>query len=375
MKILFISHDASRTGAPILLLGFLKWLENNTDIHFDVILINGGVLENEFKKLTNIYYWQVPPSKPIGLKQQIYNRIFNIEHNPIEEYTNNLFQELKTNNYDLIYGNTVVSSSIIPQILKHLPNAKIILHVHELLDITSNYSNKLIALSNFNIQYIAVSQITLQNLITNHNVSPNKIALIYEYINTAEVLTHTQKKIGTKFIINASGVVQMRKGYDIFVLIAKRAVQKYPKVPFHFKWIGRITDDIKFYLENDIKQAGLETIVDFIGELESPYAAYAESDVFLMPSRQDPFPLVAIEHALLEKPIICFDKVTGIPEFVENDAGIIVPYLDIEAMVDALYLLYSNDEMRNKFGKTASIKALNFDINIQAKKILDILND
>ena len=48
-KVLFVSHDASRTGAPILLLNFLKWLKENTEISFITLLKQGGVLEPEFR--------------------------------------------------------------------------------------------------------------------------------------------------------------------------------------------------------------------------------------------------------------------------------------------------------------------------------------
>ena len=42
MKILFISHDAGRTGAPLLLLNMLKWLKGNRDLSFEVLLMKDG---------------------------------------------------------------------------------------------------------------------------------------------------------------------------------------------------------------------------------------------------------------------------------------------------------------------------------------------
>lgn len=51
-KILFISHDASRSGAPFVLLFFMRWLKQNAgNIQMDILLIEGGPLEEEFKKL------------------------------------------------------------------------------------------------------------------------------------------------------------------------------------------------------------------------------------------------------------------------------------------------------------------------------------
>ena len=58
-KILFISHEATRTGAPILLLNFLNWLKKNSDIEIEILFKeskgNKGALINEFKTLGNVY--------------------------------------------------------------------------------------------------------------------------------------------------------------------------------------------------------------------------------------------------------------------------------------------------------------------------------
>jgi hypothetical protein len=42
-KVLFIGHDSSRTGAPLLLLHFFKWLRQETRFEFEVLLQNGGI--------------------------------------------------------------------------------------------------------------------------------------------------------------------------------------------------------------------------------------------------------------------------------------------------------------------------------------------
>ena len=49
-QVLFISHDASRAGAPKRLLRFLRWFKMATDIPFRTLLKSGGELEPEFEK-------------------------------------------------------------------------------------------------------------------------------------------------------------------------------------------------------------------------------------------------------------------------------------------------------------------------------------
>ena len=57
-KVLFISHDASRTGAPLVLLNFLKWFKVNTAIPFLVLLKIDGEMEPEFQELGPTFVWE-----------------------------------------------------------------------------------------------------------------------------------------------------------------------------------------------------------------------------------------------------------------------------------------------------------------------------
>src|ERR1700751_1911012 len=51
--ILFVSHDASRTGAPIALLHFLRWFKRNGNRPFSVLLGDGGELVADFAELAD----------------------------------------------------------------------------------------------------------------------------------------------------------------------------------------------------------------------------------------------------------------------------------------------------------------------------------
>src|SRR5690242_5918890 len=48
---LFVSHDASLTGAPIVLLNFLRWLSAQQLMPFEVLLREGGPLQTEFERI------------------------------------------------------------------------------------------------------------------------------------------------------------------------------------------------------------------------------------------------------------------------------------------------------------------------------------
>ena len=127
-------------------------------------------------------------------------------------------------------------------------------------------------------------------------------------------------------MIVGSGYETWRKGKDLFVQLASHVHQKLETDTVHFLWVGGRIDNEEYYeIAHDIKMAGLEHYVHFCGEVSNPLDYFAASDLFALVSREDPYPLVCLEAAILGKPILCFDNAGGMPEFVENDAGFVVP--------------------------------------------------
>ena len=47
-RVLFVSHEATRSGAPIMFLHFLRWLRANTSLSFEILLLAGGPLADDF---------------------------------------------------------------------------------------------------------------------------------------------------------------------------------------------------------------------------------------------------------------------------------------------------------------------------------------
>ena len=135
-----------------------------------------------------------------------------------------------------------------------------------------------------------------------------------------------------------SGTVHWRKGTDIFIQLVRTIYKLEPKCNIKFVWVGKSSFKENVIIQEDLRKLGLQEYVTFPGEVDNPTEYFKDFDVFVMTSREDPFPLVCIEVGQLGKPIVSFDKATGINEFLANGGGFVVPYLDIEEM--ALKLLF-----------------------------------
>jgi len=349
-KLLFITHDASRTGAPLVLLHLLKWLKRNVEhIQLDILFVNSGALEQDFKSLCREVYF-VPEIKesPKYLKG-VYQKVLNKFGKKINNNVDVFFKRIAKNNYNLIYANTVVSVAYGSRLKGDLPQAKLLLHVHEMNTIITTMApdfNNYIHSVDF---FIAASKPVKTNLIINWAIETNKVEVIYAFTNQK---TNNLKKSNSVFTVGASGLSHWRKGNDVFLLVAHYIKTHYPKAKIRFVWVGDEGRD-KAMINADIEKLGLEEIVHFIGEKEHPQEEYKNFDIFLLTSREDPFPLVCIEVANLKKPIICFEHASGTAEVINKGGGFVVPYLDIECMSEKIMLYYKNPKKMEEDGKMA----------------------
>ena len=98
---------------------------------------------------------------------------------------------------------------------------------------------------------------------------------------------------------------------------------------------------------------------------------YCAMDVFALTSREDPFPLVMLEAGMHGLPTICFSSSGGGPEFVANDAGLVVPYLDVKEFSQALNALQASPELRTRLGQGAQCKVKMYHcVETQGPKLL-----
>jgi glycosyltransferase involved in cell wall biosynthesis len=173
-------------------------------------------------------------------------------------------------------------------------------------------------------------------------------------------------------IVGGCGVVYWLKGCDLFLQLALSIRARESSVPVHLVWLGAKPSGDGFYpFQHDLARAGLTDIVHFIGSRPNPLDYIAAFDVFALVSRADAFPLAIMEAAALEVPTVCFDGAGGAREFVEADAGRVVPYLDLGVMAERVLELLRDDELRSRLGQRARAKVRErFDISVMAPKLL-----
>ena len=388
MKILFISHDASRTGATIVLLNFLKWIKNNTNISFEIIIKmkSGSAMLSEFKSLAPVIIFSDTVVGRLYYFLSFLER-FHIQIPWIFRLKRYLSSGMNLNKFDLIYSNTITNS----EVLSLLPNdgPPVICHVHELEWGIQYYGiSKFNMTKKFSDRFIAVSKAVRENLTRNHGIAPDAVELNYEFIpikilskidepNARKIVRQEFGMDENSVVICGSGTTGWRKGPDLFIQLAFQVIKQVKERSVFFLWVGGQKSGLeRNNLLYDIKKSGISNSIRFISEKENPFTYFAASDIFAMVSREDPFPLVCLEAAALGKPILCFDQAGGMKEFVEKDAGFVVPYLDISTMAIRCVDLIESPELRNKMGRKAFDKvSQRHDLSVAGPQLLKIIKE
>ncbi|PVX46616.1 glycosyltransferase involved in cell wall biosynthesis [Flavobacterium sp. 103] len=343
MKILIISHDATRTGAPILLLNLAKLLLKFKEYEVTFLLKNGGVLESDFSSIAATYF----------VKKQKHKNVFwdylKIKKRVIED------KEF-LNNFDLIISNTITNGEIL-EIIRENYKGKIISYIHELEIGAKAFSNEnnILKLIKNSTNFWVPSSIVNDFLIDKFDISQDKIFMMPYYIPYDASDLKVEKKSQKEFVVGGCGTIDWRKGADLFIVVANQLFIKYPNSTIIFRWAGAFPGIELERLNYELRKCKLEGKVFFEFSSSNINEFYNSIDLFLLPSREDPYPLVILEAAKFNVPSICFDLVCGSKDFIVNSkGGIVVPFLDIDRTVEAIISFYSDPHYKKKLGKNAN---------------------
>jgi len=371
MKIIFLSHEATLTGAPLVLLNFLKWIKNHkTTWQSDVVFLKGGSRFDDFSR--NSSSCKVFTQNPFkrSLSQRVVYKLksrFGFGYLP----PRNMFEEIVANDYNLIYCNSISTLSLGLEIKKKTKK-KLVLHIHELDIIIKLFSPSFEEMVKKVDLFVAVSKAVSETLTKAYQVPANKISVVYEFVypnqKSFDIVYPAKTNRST---IGASGYAHWRKGTMFFLLVAQRMIKLLPEMHFDFQWVGACKGDERIILENVATKLGIAKQVTFVGETSEPDKYYNNFDLFLMTSLEDPFPIVCIEMGMKGIPIICFEGAGGSEEWLPKEA--VVPYLDVNAMATAAVERIRNEELYDKESFAVKKASENFSAEVQCPRLAEII--
>jgi glycogen(starch) synthase len=156
----------------------------------------------------------------------------------------------------------------------------------------------------------------------------------------------------------ALGRVVPKKGFDLLLRGFAQVAADHPDVTLAIGGDGSQLAELRL-LATDLK---LEDRVRFLGRLsrEQVAATMAGAELFVMPSRLEPFGIVLLEAWRAGRPVIA-TSIGGPPEFVdEGRTGLLVDPFDTAALARALDRLLGDQALRAAMGAAARERVQDF---------------
>ncbi|CAG5009730.1 hypothetical protein DYBT9275_04558 [Dyadobacter sp. CECT 9275] len=326
-KILFFTPFATRTGSEMMLLYILQQIDR-TRFDIGIVSFADGELLKEFPEDIPVF---IAPRK-FSILQKI---SFHLGINPTLRYLRKLAKEFGA---DFWYVNTTMLPETITVAREF--SIKVITHFHE-LPLTYIYlSDKdFKGIIDYSDLLIGCSEATCTAI---SQSGGKNVSLLYSFIDPSRIVPNTARSLELRQMLGIpqedyvwilSGMTSERKGFDLLPEISDEINDSR----VHLVWIGdRISDGLVHYTEQRIKNQDRKTRVHLVGKQKEDYYAYLNcGNGFLLTSRQDPFPLVMLEAAMLGKPIVSFPS-GGASEFVKDGMGIVTEDISVKQMAAAM---------------------------------------
>lgn len=371
-KILFISHDANRAGGQIVLLQLLRQLKQQ-GLPMHLLLCSDGPLEEEFREV--VPTTRLPRLGDVHFSPLV-TRILRLvgweermKHRVLAKRWTQFRAEMEAQDFGLIFANTIATAAAYRNL--NFLSVPTILFAHELEMSIGKFSHPDdMAHLMTNTNHLIVVSKAVANYFKKIYQYPDNQISTFQIIDTSLILRKIEEGRKTDIrnvlgvptnavLIGGCGHAEWRKGNDVFMMVAQQVIQHFGERPVYFVWVGMREDSELYEVQRfDAERMGLSERIIHVGLTSEVFQYLSQFDVFTLTSREDPYPLVVLETALAERPIVCFEKSGGAPELVEKDAGFVVPYLDIAEMSKAVITLIENPDLRRQQGKRGKEKVL-----------------
>ena len=136
--------------------------------------------------------------------------------------------------------------------------------------------------------------------------------------------------------------------------------------------MGSGTDEYENYLRNLVKEAKLDGCVYFLGYRSDAIDIINALDLFVLPSRREPFGLALLEAMSLGVPCVVFEDGGGAVDVI-GDSGIVVNSID--ELSETIKLLRNDCELRVMKGEMGRNRAIKFEISKTANRLMSIYQD
>ena len=358
----FVGHDASRTGAPVMLYSFLRWLQTEEIEGVQLVLLAGGPMLADYQAVVPT---QVLSSRVLTGSEVIASVTSSLGH-PLHMPQTLVGVGLRSVAASpIVVANTLASLGTAKLLADRASTttmtARLVCHVHELDGVAqrilpASLANRSSLLDSVD-RFIAASEAVAAMLVDRLCVDASKVTVIEEFIErpnpTPAAMAAARKRIsgGTNrpVILNV-GAMSHRKGPERFVDLMS-TLADHPSLPLGVWLGGERNSSVWAETEHDLANSNLADTVLLLPTQEDSASYIAAADLVVSTAIEDPFPLSVLEAAAAAKAVVAFES-GGVIDMLSavDHPELIVPIGDTLGMSAAVASLLENSQRRELIG-------------------------
>lgn len=341
-RVLLVGHDASRTGAPVVALTFLRWLVRTDLADASVLLLRGGPLATEIAGLAPT---RMAPSRWPERLDQAASGLESLGRSGLRARrgADRLRVGPATRPHpDIVIANTIAAW---PAAVALAGSARLVCWVHELDHVADQLlgGRDRSALLDRTDRLVAASSRVHRMLVERWGVSPDRVSTVEEFVDPVPASTSGERRHPHLFGV---GSAVPRKGLDAFVAVATLVASHRPDVMA--TWFGADPQaPLTRCAAHDLAAAGLTAQVRIDPATTDLGSRWTSASVLLHTAREDPCPLVVLEAAQQGVPTVTWD--TGGAADVLSRAGcenLVAPAGDLLGLADRVHRLLDDEPSR-----------------------------
>jgi glycosyltransferase involved in cell wall biosynthesis len=349
LRVVAVSHDATLTGAPVSFLRLWRAAQQTHGATVSFVVLGGGPLLPEFRRTARTLVHEP------GVVRRRLARSPHVRRTMQRLFLRRALSALRP--FDAIVLNTGTLGHLMPTACA--AGVPVVTHVHEMrqwlttrvpasdLRQTLEMSDALIACSDATRSALVDLGCDAGRITVVHEPVPDKVQ------PAEDVRPRLRAMLGVSpdtVVVAGAGTADRRKGADLFVELGV-LLQDLSDRPICMPWFGDVLEHEGGWLEHDLDRAS--STVRFVGAVADLPELLHGVDVFVLPSREDPFPLVMLEAAAAGVPVVAFSGSGGADEFLADGAGILSPYLNLPHMARAVAGLLDDPAAARAMGELA----------------------
>jgi O-antigen biosynthesis protein len=362
-SVVVVSHDAYFHGAQVLALNLAKTLASRLNYLVDVVLCGPGPLKSEFEAIATVHDVSPPeltPEARLAVVQRLYDRGARVVicNTSVVGEMAELFKRV---------GFSVVS------LIHELPGLIQAYGLEESIKRIARHSDKVVFGANVvRDKFTEATELPAARGV----IQPQGLFAPNEFFGRRETARqelrrHLGLASGTRIVL-AVGYADRRKGIDLFVDVGVGVIDKMADVVF--VWVGHQEQETFDAARMRVASAGLSDLFIFPGAVRNSDLFLAGADLYLMTSREDPFPNVVIQALDAGLPVIGFEGAGGFVELLQRGCGVLVPFCDAEAMAAAaIRALTSPTETAALAATAREILARDFSFVNYARSLVELV--